>query len=96
LEGIDEEEELPAGDDFNEVIEEAAGVISSVATGLWGAFFGTAETPKETPKPTPVAQQDQDDLSKKTIKVVKLTVNENLKRIYAEKERIFTDFILID
>ena len=48
---MDEKEELPA-EETKEMTEEVVGVISSVATGLWGAFFGTPEP--VTPKPTPV------------------------------------------
>ena len=40
--------------------------------------------------------QEKDDLSKKEIKKVILNVSDNLKCIYAEKERLFTDFILIN
>lgn len=72
-------------------------MISSVASGLWGAFFGKTET--ASPLPTPVSNsagnEHEESLSKKTIKMVALSVQDNLKSIYAEKDRIFTNFILV-
>ena len=63
------------------------GVFKSLAKGIWG-LMGGQETP--TPKPKP----EDDKYSKLDIHKVKLTTQLNLRAIFSEKDRIFTDFLI--
>lgn len=60
------------------------GVFSTLAKGIWGLM---GATDKEPPK-----EVEDDGYSKLDIHKVKLTTQLNLASIFAEKDRIFTDF----
>ena len=64
-----------------------AGVFTTLAKGIWG-LMGAQETPK--PKEDP----DEKKFSKLDVHTVKLTTQLNLRAIFAEKDRVFTDFLI--
>lgn len=74
----------PKGNDQKgeEEEEAAAGVLRSLAKGLWG-FMGNVQQEEK---------KENDGFSKLEILKVKLNSDLNLKAIFAEKDRIFTDF----